>query len=150
MMVYMLKDVENIGMAGTVVKVADGYGTNFLIPRKLAIKVAPEDIEQYRQKALKQEVQKEVINSKIGMVAERVKSMHITLKKRIHDDGKLYGSISADEIVDALKEKDVVVERKQIEFGKTIKSIGEHKVIVRFTSKIKPELTVKVVGNQAQ
>lgn len=149
MMVYLLKDVENIGMAGTVVKVTDGYGANFLIPRKLAVKVDPENMEQYRQKAAKKEIEQQVITTKIGMVAERVKSMHVTLKKRIHDDGKLYGSVSADEIVEALKAKDIVVERKQVEFGKTIKSVGEHKVIIRFTSKIKPELTVKIVASVA-
>ena len=78
------------------------------------------------------------------MVAERIKSMHVSIKERVHDDGKLYGAVSADEIVDLLKAKDISINRKQVEFDKSIKAIGEHKVTIRLSSKLKPQLTVKV------
>jgi len=146
MRVFMLKDVERVGMAGQVVNVSDGYASNFLLPRKLAIKANSGTVEQYKEKVQKAEVTTKVLNSKAAMIAERVRNMHLTIKKKTQDDNKLYGAVSADEVVDILKEKDVPVNRKQIEFVKSIRTTGEHKVTIRLSSKLKPELTLKVVG----
>lgn len=146
MRVYMLKDVEKIGMAGQVINVSDGYATNFLIPRKLALKVTNENADFYKNKIKKVEADKKVLASKASMLAEKIKNMHLSIKERSHDDGKLYGAISSDEIVALLKEKGISINKKQVEFVKAIKSIGEHKVIIKLSSKLKPELTLKVVG----
>ena len=149
MRVYLLKDIENVGMAGTMVNVTDGYASNYLFPHKLAVKVEKAQEEFFKNKVVKAEKVKEVISSKLGMLAERIKTMHLTIKKRVHDDGKLYGSVSADELVDLLKAKDVVANRKQIVFGKSIKATGEHSVGVKLTAKLIPEFTLKVVGEAA-
>lgn len=149
MRVYLLKDVENVGMAGTMVNVSDGYAANYLFPHKLAVKVDKGQEEFFKNKIAKVAAAKEVVSTKMGMLAERIKSMHLTIKKRVHDDGKLYGSVSADELIDLLKAKDVVADRKQIVFGKTIKAVGEHAVGVKLTSKLIPEFTLKVVGESA-
>lgn len=146
--VYMLKDVENVGMAGQVVKVNDGYAANFLLPKKLAIKVSDADLSFYENKSQKKEVAAQVLSSKASMLAERIKSIHLTIKQRVHDDGKLYGAVSANAIVELLKEKEINVNKKQIEFEKNIKTLGEHKVIVKLSSKLKPELTLKVVADK--
>ncbi len=144
MQVYMLKDVEKIGMAGQILNVSDGYAANFLIPRKLAIEVNDSNREFYKQKKVKEHVATEVLNSKVAMLAERIKTMHLAVKERIHDDGKLYGSIGADEVVELLKKHEVIINRKQVEFDKSIKAVGEHKVTIRLSSKLKPQLTLKV------
>jgi large subunit ribosomal protein L9 len=146
MHVYLLKDVEKVGMAGQVIKVTDGYGINYLIPHKLAIKVEEGALGSYKDKILKQKVETQVISSKAAMLAERLKAMHFTIKERVHDDGKLYGSVSADEVVELLKDKGVNINRKQIEFDKSIRSIGEHKVTIKLSSKLKPQITLKVVA----
>ena len=147
MNVYMLKDVENVGMSGQVVKVADGYDNNFIIPLKLLIKVTNKSIAFYKNVAKKTVVEKQILGSKAAMLAERIKNMHLTIKKRVHDDNKLYGSVSADEIVILLKEKDVSINKKQVEFIKAVRSVGEHKVEIRISSKLRPELTLKVVSS---
>jgi large subunit ribosomal protein L9 len=141
----MLKDVEKVGMEGQVVNVADGYANNFLLPRKLAIKVTKSDINFYKDRVTKKKVATEVLNSKAAMVAERIKSLHLTIKERAHDDGKLYGSVGAEEIVELLKAKDIKVNKKQIEFEKSVRAIGEHMVTIKLSSKLKPQLTLKVV-----
>lgn len=142
----MLKDVENVGMTGQIVKVSDGHAKNLLIPKGLAKEVKEAEMPFYKNRVIQQKVATDVILSKVAMLAERIKNMHVTIKKTVHDDGKLYGSINADEIVELLKEKEVTVDRKQVEFDKTIKAIGEHSVIIKLSSKLKPKLTVKVVG----
>lgn len=142
----MLKDVENVGMSGQITKVSEGYAKNFLIPKGLAKEVKESEMAFYQGRAAKQKVNAEILTSKVAMLAERIKGLHVTIKKTGHDDGKLYGSISADEIVELLKEKEITIDRKQVEFEKAIKTTGEHSVIIKLSSKLKPKLSVKVVG----
>jgi len=146
MEVYMLKDVEKIGMEGQIVKVADGYAFNYLFPRKLAVKVTAQNRTDFSARQVKESITKEVLNSKAAMLAERIKTLHLTLKEKVHDDGKLYGAVSADKIVDLLKAKEVTINKKQVEFEKSIKVTGEHKVTIKLSSKLKPQVTVKVVA----
>lgn len=146
MKVYMLQDVEKVGMAGQVIKVSDGYASNFLIPRKLAKKVGENDEKFFGKRVIKAKVDNQALNSKVAMLAERIKNMHIVVKERVHDDGKLYGAVGADEIVELLKQKDVSINRKQVEFKKSIRIVGEHKVVIKLSSKFKPELILKVVA----
>ena len=145
--VYMLKDVENVGMAGQMVKVAEGYAQNFLFPRKFAVRVGEGDQKFFAQKQVREKVSQEILTSKVAMLAERIKSLHVTIKQKVHDDGRLYGSLSAEAIVDCLKDKEITITKKQVEFIKNIKTTGEHKVTVRLSSKLKPELTIKVVAD---
>ncbi len=148
MQVYMLKDVEKVGMAGQVIKVSDGYASNFLIPRKLALKVTSENLDFFKNKVRKIEVNKKILTSKAAMLAEKIKNMHLTIKERSHNDGKLYGAIGADEIVMLLKDKGVSINKKQVEFTKSVRTTGEHKIVIRLSSKLKPELIIKVVGQE--
>lgn len=147
MKVYMLKDVENVGMTGQLVIVSDGYASNFLLPRKLAVKVTEDMLGFYQAKQQKQKVAEVVLTTKVAMMAERIKALHVTVKEKTHDNGKLYGAVGADEIVELLKEKDIQINKKQVEFGKAIKETGEHKVTIKLSSKLKPQLTVKVVSS---
>jgi large subunit ribosomal protein L9 len=148
MKVYMLQDVENVGMAGQVINVSDGYAMNFLIPRKLAKKVGDADKAFYEKKIIKSNADVQLINSKAAMLAERIKNLHIVAKERIHDDGKLYGAVGADEVIELLKEKDIIVNRKQIEFKKAVRSVGEHKIVIKLSAKLQPEFTLKVVAKE--
>ena len=134
MKVFLLKDIENVGMAGQIVNVTDGFAANFLFPKKLAQKVMPGAEQFFAQKVKKAEVDAQVLSSKIAMLAERLKTTSIIIKKRIHDDGKLYGSVSADEIVDALKQKNFPVNKKQVVMDKAIRTIGDHKVTIKLSS----------------
>ncbi len=148
MKVVMLQDVENIGMVGQVLNVSDGYAANYLLPRKLAKQVTAKSEKFYAERSKKIEVAVQAVASKMGMLAERIKNLHLTLKKRQHDDGKLYGSVSADEVVDLLKGKDITINKKQVVFIKSIKNVGEHKVAIKLSAKIQPHATVKVVGTE--
>ena len=146
MKVYMLKDVVNIGMAGTMINVSDGYAKNFLFPRKLAVQVTAENASSFKVKIEAVKQKGEIINSKVAMLAEKIKTLHLTIKEKTHDDGKLYGSVGPDEIVELLKKNEIVVNRKQIEFDKSVKAIGDHKVTVKLSSKLKPQFILKVTA----
>jgi len=147
MKVFLLKDVEKLGIAGEIVKVKDGFGINYLIPRKLGIAITPANEQYYKSCEKKVDKRKEVISTKTSMLAEKIKLLQLKLKSRTHDDGKLYGSVSAADVIDLLAEKGVSVAKNQIEFGKSIKSTGTYKVTVKLSSKLKPVFTLKVISS---
>jgi large subunit ribosomal protein L9 len=144
MQVYMLKDVERVGVAGSIITVSEGYAVNFLVPRKLAVIINDANREFYKNKKIKEQVTAEILSSKVAMLAERIKTLHLSIKERVHDDGKLYGAVGADEIVALLKQKDITIDRKQVVFDKSVKFVGEHKVTIRLSSKLQPQLSLKV------
>jgi large subunit ribosomal protein L9 len=145
MKVLLTKDVINVGMAGDIVSVSEGYFRNYLLPNKLALEINEKNEAFYKNKVKAAERKKEVIESHTSMLAERIKSMELTLKRKMHDDGKLYGAVNASEIVDLLAEKGIKVGKSQIEFPKSIKEKGSFDVTVKLSSRLKPTFTLKVV-----
>src|ERR1700750_1756446 len=98
MKVFLLKDVEKVGLSGEIIKVSEGYAANFLIPRKLAIEVTERNAVALQNRIKVVEKREEIIQSKTSMLAERIKSLKLSIKRKAHDDVKLYGSISQLEI----------------------------------------------------
>ena len=145
MKVFLLKDVEKVGLAGEVIKVADGYGQNFLVPRKLGVEITPANENFYKKQEKTVEHRKEVIASKTSMQAEKINGLKITLKRKMHDDGKLYGAVASSEVVEALAEKGISISKSQVEFNKSIKSKGVHEVIIRLSSSLKPAISVTIL-----
>jgi large subunit ribosomal protein L9 len=146
MQVYLKKDVVGIGMAGEIVKVTDGYGKNYLIPRALALEVTLANEGQLRSQARQLQDRKEVIKSKTSMLAEKIKSLKLVMKCKIHDGEKMYGSIHPQEIVDLLAKEGVKVTKSQIIFPKAIKERGTHDVVVKLSSSLQPTCTLKIVA----
>ena len=146
MKVYLLKDVPKIGMAGEVLKVADGFGQNFLLPRKLAVEITPHNELFYKQREKTVEHRKEVIETKTSMLAEKIGAIKITLKRKLHDDGKLYGAVAASEIVNLLAEKGVSISKSQVDLDKSIKSKGSYDVTIKLSSKLKPTVKLTIIS----
>lgn len=146
--VLLLKDIEKIGLAGQVVKVKEGYARNFLFPRKLAKMAATVDVCAFRERLKREKIDASVMGSRLAMLAHQIKYLNVSLKEKANEQGKLYGAVSADEIVALLKEKDITINRKQVEFPKSIRTSGEHTVIIKLSSKVKPEMTLKVSKQQ--
>ena len=145
MEVYLRKDVEKIGLAGEIIKVGDGFARNFLIPQGLAVEITSHNKSQYVSKIRKVENSKEVIASQTSMFAEKLSTVAVVLKRKMHDDGQLYGSINASEVVDALAAKGISITKSQVEFDKSIKSKGAFKVYIKLTTKLRPSITVTII-----
>lgn len=146
MKVYLLKNVPKVGLAGEVLTVKDGYAKNFLLRQKLAIEVSGKKAQLLEAKAKKIENRKEVIASETSSLSEVVKNAKVTIRRKTHDNDKLYAAINANDIVEALAEKDIKVNKSQVKFGKSIKAKGTYKVTIKLTSKLQPELTVQVTS----
>jgi large subunit ribosomal protein L9 len=146
MEVYLRKDVEKIGLAGEIIKVGDGFARNFLIPKGLAVEVTEHNKGQYLSRIRKVENRKEVIATETSMFAEKLNGLTFTLKRKMHDDGKLYGAINASEVVEALATKGISITKSQVEFEKTIKEKGTFKVIIKLTTRLKPVVSLTIVA----
>lgn len=145
MKVFLLKDVERIGLAGEIIKVAEGYAANFLIPKKLAVEITPANEKMYQAKIKVVEHRKEVVATKTSMLAEKIAAVKLTLKRKMHDDGKLYGAVGANEVVDLLAEKGFGVGKSQVDFDKSIKEKGTYQVTIKLSSKLQPKITLTIV-----
>jgi len=148
MRVFLLKDIEKVGMAGEVIKTTEGYARNYLIPRKLAIEVTPHNESSLINRIKVIEQRKEVVATKSSMLAERIKSLELVLPKKVHDGNKLYGSVNPSEIVDLLAEKGINISKGQVIFEGAIKATGlyKDKVVIRLSSNLQPAVSLKVVA----
>ncbi len=145
MKVFLCKDVPKVGFEGEIIKVNEGYARNFLIPRNLGIEITYKNKSFYEAKIKNVEHRKEAIATETSMFAEKINTMMVKIKRKMHDDGKLYGAINALEIVDALQQQGISVSKSQIKINKSIKEKGNHKVTIKLTSRLKPQLTIAVI-----
>jgi large subunit ribosomal protein L9 len=148
MRVYLLKDVPQVGIAGEMLNVADGYAQNYLIPRKLAVLITPENQQFFEQKKKTVEKRQEVIATETSMLAERIKSLNIVLRRKMHDTDKLYGSVAPGEIVDLLADKGVKISKSQVLFDKSIKQKGTFEVTIKLSSRLQPKVKLSVVPEE--
>jgi large subunit ribosomal protein L9 len=143
--IFLKSDVPNVGMAGEVVSVTEGFAINYLVPRKLGIRVNEHNEGEFKKRLQKIEKRDEVIKSKTSMLAERIKSITITISAKMHADGKLYGAIRPQQIIDELAKHGIVVGKSMIVFDKHIKEKGTHEVTIKLSANLQPSLTVKIV-----
>ena len=140
MKVLLIKDVYKLGRAGDVKKVADGYGRNYLIPQGLAILAtagALTQADKIRHKAVERRT---VLNDEMSVVAKQLENVELTFSARAGETGKLYGSITSQEVADALTQKIGAVIKRQMLDMQPLRTLGEHKIRVRLTMDLIPEI----------
>src|SRR5512140_1354703 len=116
MKVLLIKDVYKLGRAGDVKKVADGYGRNFLLPQAMAVLATPGAMSTAERIRAKAAERRTVLNDEMGSVAEALKGIQLSFGARAGETGKLYGSITSQDVADAIKQKSgVEVKRQQLD-----------------------------------
>lgn len=145
MIVILKNEVDNLGVFGAQVRVADGYARNYLIPNGLAVPATPGNLKQF-------EAEKEAFLKKAALKlqkAEQVKTglegVSLNFARKAADDDRLFGSVTAHDIEEALKEKGFSVEKRDILLGEPIKHLGQSTVTVKVHSKVTADITVEVV-----
>ena len=149
MKVVFIEDVPNVARAGEIKDVADGYGRNFLIPRKLAILANPQilsNIETQLKARTHREAQTE---GEMVELASQVDGKEIVIKARVGQKDRLYGSITAADIVSELESATgSVVDKRKIELDNPIRQLGNYEVAIRLGKDIVPKITVTVVEEE--
>jgi large subunit ribosomal protein L9 len=144
MKVLLIKDVYKLGRAGDVKRVADGFGRNFLVPQGLAVLATEGALKQVEKIRSQAADKRAVLNNEMGAIATQISALTLTFAAKAGETGKLYGSITAQEIADAIKSKiGFEAKRQQIDM-QPIRVLGEHKAHVRLTMDLIPEVKVVV------
>lgn len=149
MKVILNEEVENLGLPGDVVKVADGYARNFLLPRGLAVVATERGVR--RLEHLKKVVADRQAKIVSGLDKEKraIEALTLTVTAQAGEEGKLFGSVTTGELASALLKEGVTVDRKRILLGEPIRHVGEHEVAVKLHAQVIAKLKVNVVGAEA-
>ena len=144
MKVMLVKDVYKLGRAGDIKKVADGYGRNFLIPQGFAVLATEGALKQVQKIKAQAEIRRTALNEELKGLADQIKAVTLTFAAKAGDTGKLYGSITTQDIATALTEKvRFEVKRQQVDI-QPIRNLGEYNAHVRLTMDLVPEVKIIV------
>jgi len=143
--VMLMQDVKNLGRAGAVKEVADGYARNFLIPQGLAKLAIAGTLEQVRQRQKAEARRHQEAEREAEALSETLRQMTLTFKAKAGEKGRLYGSITSADIVSALSERvGRTIDRRDLELKRPIRELGTYRVPLRINADLKPEITVIV------
>ena len=144
MKVILTSDVAKIGKSGEMKVVADGFARNYLIPQKLAVPAAGGAYRAWQHDIASREEKRRREREEAEIYAQRISSTTLTMGVKVGEAGKLYGSITAKDIADALGRRGIVVDRHKVDLDEPLKTLGTYKVAVKVYSGMAPEVTVVV------
>lgn len=145
MEVILLKDVEKLGKRGDVVKIRDGFGRNFLLPRRLACPATRENrtvIEIERKRATQRRVRE---GAEAETLAQKIGSLRLRLEVAVGEKDKLYGSVTSQDLAQALAREGVSLGKKQFRLPEPIRSLGTHAVPIELEAGVKATLQVEII-----
>ena len=148
MKLLLKEDVDGLGFCGDEVEVKDGFGRNFLIPKGKALLATPNNLKAFNhQKRVVQSKVKKVIAT-VQAIADEIAKVTCTVKKKVGDTGKMFGSVTAQEIADLLKVQGVDIDRRKIQITEPIKKAGEYKIPVKLHTEVTAEIKLVVEAEQ--
>ena len=145
MKVILLDDVPKVGRRGEVRDVADGYARNFLIPKKLALGATAGNLKNLDHIRRQQDAKAARVKTDADSLRARVEGLVYEEKRQASEEGKLFGSVTAQDIADFLAGQGVSIERRRILIEEPLKTLGEHTVSIRLHPEITAQLRVHVV-----
>ena len=145
MEVILLEKIGKLGDLGSVVKVRNGYGRNFLIPQNKALPATPRNRTHFEKQRLKFETRQADVLKTAELLAERIQEVTITLDRPAGSSDKLFGSVTNSDIASFFKEQGIEVPRSTIDVPKPIRTLGDHPVRIRLHPDIVPEVIVSVI-----
>lgn len=140
MEVILTKDVEGIGKAGKVVKLADGYARNFILARNLGLLATPDNMKKLEQQNLKKKREDDKLKQVFLDLKLKIEKVSITISVLAQENEKIYGSITAHEIIEALKVEEIEIPKNSIVLEEPIKTLGVFEIPI----KLHPEVLTKV------
>ncbi len=144
MEIILLEDIENLGSRGKVVKVADGYGRNFLLPKKLAVRATPQNrkwVEQQRVRFLKLEAKEKAGAEEL---AQLMQGATVVVRRKAGEKGTLFGSVTAMDIATGLAAQGFNIDKRRIHLDPPLKVLGEYDVPVKLHPEVTATVKVKV------
>jgi large subunit ribosomal protein L9 len=143
--VILREDIKTLGRAGDMVRVKPGYARNYLLPQGLAYEATEGNKKRIAAETRVRATRNQAERTEAERVADTLRGVSLTLSGKAGEEGKLFGSITSQDVADALARQGHTVDRRRIELEHPIKTLGEHAVTVRLHPEIQAELRVSVV-----
>jgi large subunit ribosomal protein L9 len=150
MEIILREHVEHLGKRGEIVKVADGYARNYLLPRKLALPVTEGNRKHVERERKIMESRESEEKGQAEAIGARLNAIDIVIARRVGDTEQLYGSVTSSDIADFLKAKGFEIDRRKLILPEPIKAIGEHTVPLKLHREVTIPLKVRVVKEGAE
>jgi large subunit ribosomal protein L9 len=150
MEVILLHDMDKLGVRGQIVNVADGYGRNFLLPKKLAVAATPQNrkwVEQQHVRFLKQSAKEK---EEAEDLAKLLADVSLTFTRRAGEQGTLFGSVTAIDVAEGLQAQGYHIDRRKVQLDPPIKLLGEYDVAVKLHREVTATIKVKVEAEVAE
>ena len=144
MKLILREDVDNLGKGGEVVDVKPGYGRNFLLPRGLAVLANPKNVRELDHQKSVASAKAAKMKASAEAVAKRLAETPVTLKRKVGEQDKLYGSVTALDVAEALAARGLVIDRRSIDLKDPIKTVGDFDVPVKLHHEVVGKAKVKV------
>jgi len=149
MKIVLLEDIANVGRAGEVKEVADGYGRNFLLPKQLALLATPSALKAAEAQLQKKREKQQRFAAEITQLAQQLEGLLITFKEKASSEDRLYGSVRDSDIARELNQlTGLDIAREKIELEEPIRQLGEYEVTVRFSQDLAPKIKVIVTREE--
>ena len=148
MEVILREDVDKVGARGSLVKVADGYARNYLLPKRLAVPATEANkkiVEQEREAHVRRDAK---VKSDAESLSQLMQNVSVTIRHRVGENNHLFGSVTAKDIADALEAQKFHIDRRKIQLDEPIRTVGEHKVPVRLHRDVSVDINVIVEPEQ--
>ena len=148
MELILREHVEHLGRRGDIVKVAAGYGRNYLLPRKLALQVTEDAKRQIEREKKLAEARDMEERSAAEAVAARLGALDVEIARRVGENDALYGSVTSADIAQALKDKGFEVDKRKVQLAEPIKALGESTIAVKIHREVTAQVKVRVVADK--
>ena len=144
MEVILREDVERLGRRGEVVKVAEGFGRNYLLPRGLALAVTDENKARIAKERKAWEVRLSNEKAEFVAVAERISGLRFIAPRKVGENDQLYGSVTSGDVAEFLETKGIVIDKRKVQLDEPIKRLGDHEVKIKLHPEVVATLKVLV------
>ena len=145
MKVILQQDIKGKGKRGQMIEVSDGYARNYMLPRKLAVPATTDNVNTMRMTDKAQQEKRQKEREEAFATANRMKELTVTVRAKGGGAGRLFGSVTTQEIADALKnEHGILLDKRKIVLEETIKTVGEYRVKCKLGYEITAELKLKI------
>lgn len=145
MKVILKQDVESVGTIGDIVEVKNGYARNYLIPQGIALEATPSNLKRIEQEKKTLELQKNREKKAAEQLANKLNNVSVTISVSVGEEDKLFGSVTSQDIVDALKEKGFEIDKRKVILDEPIKVLGIYSVPIKLHSDVEAKVKVWVV-----
>ncbi len=145
MKVILKETINSLGIIGSEVAVADGYARNYLLPQDKAVLATPQNRRKMEQERTKFDIQIAKERKLAEEMAQRLENVVCKISAKVSEEERLYGSVTARDIINALADQDIVVEKRMVLLKEPLKAIGSFKIPIRVYKEVEPEITVEIV-----